>query len=415
MSSENLLEKLEERVIALEERSRHKQLSYLAILVKVNHFALKYVLKRALAKYLKNDCFNVAFCLKGGIGDFCIQFQWVKAFLDQHLVNQSDKHWGVILVVNNVNFISQMIGDYPFIDKICTEKEYISHYKCHLYFELTNIADFTIQDHKAIRQYEPQLYEQLMQAEANYGPMRPMFTKTAAGYRLAFQYAEAKEYNRYDMLGSIGLCQFDRYTKPFFNVDHGRISETLNKFQLADVKFITVVSTVGYVPIPSTIPENSNEQLDYKQQATKLIPKDLAEQIIVKLKEELPEYKIVQLGGNEAVHFDHVDIELIGKTSFNESIDIVYAADSMLSNDSGLMHVRYTMGKTATVVLWGPTSGKYIGYDANINIQGSCSPCIWLSKDWNTNCPRGYGCPRCIRSIDADRVVKAVKQSLGID
>ena len=163
MSSENLLEKLNERVTSLQERSRYKQLSPLAILTKVNHFALKYMIKRARAKYLKDDCLNVIFCLEGGIGDFCIQFQWVKAFLDQHLADQSDKHWGVILVVNNVNFISQMIGDYPFIDKICTYKEYISHYKCHLYFEFTNVADFIIQDHKAIRQYEPQLYEQLMQ------------------------------------------------------------------------------------------------------------------------------------------------------------------------------------------------------------------------------------------------------------
>lgn len=414
MSSENLLDKLNERVTALQERSRHKQLGTLAIITKVNHFALKYIIKRARAKYIKDDCLNVSFLLEGGLGDFCIQFQWIKAFLDQHLLNQGDKRWGVIVIVSNVDFIKQMIGDYPFVDKICTYKEYISNYKCHLSFEFTNVADFTIQDHKAIRQYEPQLYEQLMQAEANYGPMRPMLTKSKAAHRHIFQYAEAKGYNRYDVLGSIGLCQFDRHTKPFFNVDHGRISETLNKFQLADVKFITVVSTIGSIPVPSSIPEDSKEFLEYKQQGTRLIPKDLAEQIIVKLKEELPEYKIVQLGGKEAIHFDHVDLDLIGKTSLNESIDLVYAADSMLVNDSGLMHIRYSMGKTATVVLWGPTPGKYVGYEANINIQGTCEPCLWLTMDWNTNCPRGYGCAQCMRSIKADTVVQAVKQSLGV-
>lgn len=419
MSSENLLDKLNERVTALQERSRYKQLSPLAILTKVNHFALKYMIKRARAKYLKDDCLNVIFCLEGGIGDFCIQFQWVKAFLDQHLSNQSDKHWGVILVVNNVSFISQMIGDYPFIDKICTYKEYISHYKCHLYFEFTNVADFIIQDHKAIRKYEPQLYEQLMQAEHNYGPLRPMLTKSQAAYRHIFQYAEAKGYNRYDVLGLIGLCQFDRHTKPFFNIDQDRINETLNKFQLTNNKFIVIVSTVGYVPLPTTLhadSASSQEQLiDYKQQVTRLIPKELAEQVIVKLKAELPDYKLVQLGGKEAVHFNHVDLDLIGQTSFNESIDLAYAADSMIANDSGLMHVRYTMGKTATVVLWGPTLGKYVGYDANINIQGSCTPCHWLTTDWNTNCPRGYGCAQCMRSIKADTVVQAVKQTLGRD
>ncbi len=70
------------------------------------------------------------------------------------------------------------------------------------------------------------------------------------------------------------------------------------------------------------------------------------------------------------------------------------------------------MGKSA-VVLWGPTSGAIVGYDDDVNLQGSCKPCAFLTPDWNTSCPRGYACAQCMTTIQAADVVAGVKTLLA--
>ena len=95
------------------------------------------------------------------------------------------------------------------------------------------------------------------------------------------------------------------------------MQQTRAKFGL-EQPFIVVGSSVGFIPLPQEEQLTAEQKLQWRQKATRLIPVALAEEFIALLKQELPQYRLVQLGGKDAVPFAGVDLNLIAQTSFNE-------------------------------------------------------------------------------------------------
>ena len=93
-----------------------------------------------------------------------------------------------------------------------------------------------------------------------------------------------------------------------------------------------------------------------------------------------------------------------------QAILALAAADAVLSNDSGLLHVAAAIG-TPTVGIFGPTSPWHwaplnpIAEVIETTTEVSCRPCH------KPVCR--YGHHRCMRDIGAERVVKAVIRAMG--
>jgi ADP-heptose:LPS heptosyltransferase len=129
------------------------------------------------------------------------------------------------------------------------------------------------------------------------------------------------------------------------------------------------------------------------------------------IKRELKDYKIVQIGIN-SVKFEETDINLNGKTSFDELCAVLKHSSLHIDTDCGCVHIA-KMLNVQSVVLFGPTNAKYIGYDNNINIMsGLCRNCYTIVEDDTLPCIRGFAKPLCMNSIAPDFVAKIILEHL---
>ncbi|HKQ19422.1 MAG TPA: glycosyltransferase family 9 protein, partial [Candidatus Eisenbacteria bacterium] len=99
--------------------------------------------------------------------------------------------------------------------------------------------------------------------------------------------------------------------------------------------------------------------------------------------------------------------DMTGGTDLAELVGILAAADAVVSNDSGVMHLAAALGRP-TVGIFGSTSPVWTSpaapWVANLYAAYPCSPCF------RRTCPIGY---RCLEAIEAKAAVEALDRLLA--
>lgn len=94
-----------------------------------------------------------------------------------------------------------------------------------------------------------------------------------------------------------------------------------------------------------------------------------------------------------------------GQTSMAEAVDIMSLVDTVVSNDSGLMHVAAALDKKV-VAIYGSSDPNFtppLNSKANIiNLKLDCSPCF------ERDCPLGH--TNCLKDISPSRVLDSMNQ-----
>jgi len=139
------------------------------------------------------------------------------------------------------------------------------------------------------------------------------------------------------------------------------------------------------------------------------------EEVVLMIKEEYPDYPIVQLGKSETSQYISGAENWLDKTNLIGAFEKI--ANSLLHLDicSGLAHAAAKMS-VPSIVLFGPTPAKFYGYEWNTNItnQKTCiGGCYWLKDDWTYHCPVGYSRCKAMDDIRPETVFEAVKARLG--
>ncbi|MEE8059199.1 MAG: lipopolysaccharide heptosyltransferase II [Pseudomonadales bacterium] len=104
-------------------------------------------------------------------------------------------------------------------------------------------------------------------------------------------------------------------------------------------------------------------------------------------------------------------INLAGRTTLAEAVDILSHASAVVSNDSGLMHIAAALDRPMAVV-YGPTSPAFTpplsDKVAIEQLEVDCGPCF------QRQCPlhEKHNPMKCLRGISADRVITALDQLL---
>ena len=125
---------------------------------------------------------------------------------------------------------------------------------------------------------------------------------------------------------------------------------------------------------------------------------------------------------NEAINtsdFPNV-ISLIGKTTLNDVMEIIYHSNYYIGLDSGLMHIAVALNKP-TFTIWGASNPKLYGYDwmgtkhKIVSLHLSCSPCSsWLNANTSrVSYPTQCSDFKCITNIPVKSVINELSVFLN--
>ncbi|MCW8329586.1 lipopolysaccharide heptosyltransferase II [Photobacterium sp. SDRW27] len=96
---------------------------------------------------------------------------------------------------------------------------------------------------------------------------------------------------------------------------------------------------------------------------------------------------------------------LAGQTNLIEAVDLLAACDTVVSNDSGLMHVSAAVG-CKVVAVYGSTSPDYTpplsDQVAIVHTDIECRPCF------KRECPLGH--LKCLKELPPQKVIQAIEQ-----
>lgn len=190
----------------------------------------------------------------------------------------------------------------------------------------------------------------------------------------------------------------DRLPYPYLQANEREISETVGRFEMDISKKPLIVLAPGA-----------------SRWSTKKWPIEHFVQLSRMLIEK---YHVCVMGGDQEFGLGQVisaehpqDItNLCGKSSISEAVDLIAAAECVVANDSGLMHVAAAV-RTPIVGIYGPTSPEAyppLSDSREIFWTGAlCSPC------YQDRCP--YGHHACMRGITPQqvlgRVLKLIEKS----
>ena len=177
----------------------------------------------------------------------------------------------------------------------------------------------------------------------------------------------------------------------------------LQKFGLRAKKYITMHTGYG-------------KHFIGVEKETRQWPEENYSKLTQMLKKAHSEYQIVQIGETRQSKIDGTDIDLRGKTTFEEMLSILKNAKLHISQEGGMAIIRHFLKGGPSVTLFGPTDESFYGFKENINITARCCPhpCEWLCKSWMKKCMSTGNVAKCIQLLTPDIVFKEIKENINL-
>lgn len=150
--------------------------------------------------------------------------------------------------------------------------------------------------------------------------------------------------------------------------------KVLKKFNLIKNHYITLQSGGGDLICKNDVRQVKSDE--YKKVIKKYLGSSSTE-------------PLVQIGVRGHLVLDFVNLNLLGKTSFQEMLCILKNSKLHIQQEGGLVHLRHFLSAKASVVFWGPTDQAFYAYKENYSEEISkCKDCCceWIIPDWINEC-----------------------------
>ena len=206
----------------------------------------------------------------------------------------------------------------------------------------------------------------------------------------------ALAYPKKRMINSNSLGGLETLPRPKLSIDEASQLNALVKFSLT-----TNRQAIGLCPGAEFGPAKKWPEEHYAEVANYVASQDKQIWLFGSQKDVDTCEKIKSLVDSELQQYIHV---LAGKTSLIEAVDLLAACNTVISNDSGLMHVAASVG-CHVIGVYGSTSPKYTPPLAAkvdiVSIELECRPCF------KRECPLGH--MNCLKNLHSDTIINLLK------
>ncbi|APX07520.1 lipopolysaccharide heptosyltransferase II [Vibrio campbellii] len=205
----------------------------------------------------------------------------------------------------------------------------------------------------------------------------------------------ALAYSQEEMIDSSSLGGLDTLPRPSLFIDKKEQAEAIAKFNLNQE-----APVVGLCPGAEFGPAKKWPETHYAEVASAMVNTGKQVWLFGSQKDLETCNNIKQLVPQEHQHQIHV---LAGQTSLIEAVDLLAACQTVVANDSGLMHVAAAVGCNV-VAVYGSTSPKYTPPLAEkveiVHTDIDCRPCF------KRECPLGH--LNCLNQLSPQKVISKI-------
>lgn len=350
--------------------------------------------KRMEKETVPKDVLKVSLYPKGGLGDYIIGSK----FLD-HLLTYAPCH--IDIYCEHPDFSNAIFGWRPGVSTFsCLNAvEHNAYWKTLKNYDICLIAEVFIEinhiNEKRVEALCPKLMHDFLAHSASYWKIRPDIPD--------YMYCLENYIRRCEIRG------IDRWTA----LRHGDIFRIPDHWagiyldQAAGEKALQLTGTKDYITV-----NRGADMTGLSSMQTKVWPQAYYESFVAMFKKAYPDLAVVQLGSKDNAKIAGADRYILG-----EDMEVTkwILKNSLLHVDceGGLVHMA-TQLSTMCVVIFGPTPSAFYGYEQNSNLLPlKCGNCMGASKNWNTECLKGYDEPECMYATKPERVMETVMQYLG--
>lgn len=205
----------------------------------------------------------------------------------------------------------------------------------------------------------------------------------------------ALAYSQEEMIDSSSLGGLETLPRPSLFIDKKEQAEAIAKFNLNQE-----APVVGLCPGAEFGPAKKWPETHYAEVASAMVNTGKQVWLFGSQKDLETCNNIKQLVPQEHQHQIHV---LAGQTSLIEAVDLLAACQTVVANDSGLMHVAAAVGCNV-VAVYGSTSPKYTPPLAEkveiVHTDIDCRPCF------KRECPLGH--LNCLSQLSPQKVISKI-------
>lgn len=232
--------------------------------------------------------------------------------------------------------------------------------------------------------------------EMRYGLLNDLRPNKKAFHYMVERYV-ALAHPKAEMINSSSLGGLETLPVPKLTIDLAAQSATLKKFNLN-----TDSTIIGLCPGAEFGPAKKWPEEHYAEVAHAMAQKNHQIWLFGSQKDLDTCNSIKSKVPDELQNKVHV---LAGRTSLIEAVDLLGACETVVSNDSGLMHVAAAVG-CHVVAVYGSTSPKYTPPLAEkveiVHTDIECRPCF------ERECPLGH--LKCLRELNPEVIVNSIRK-----
>ena len=343
---------------------------------------------------LNPNCLNIGFTLEGGVGDVLIAAAYIQEFR-----KQLDSNCQIDVYAHPSKDINAVICDNPAFDNVYIRD--VSYGREHLYDLFIKFLIYPKVHiyHKervvAFSKKLPLYVDVLQKFETEHSFVFENFPRANMLANLFEKKCGKTRIEQPDIDGCLGLNAATPYKIKVKNTG------LLKKYKLLDRPYITVHRGI----------DGNNAFVE----STKLWLTDYYNELLKLIKKKYPNIVIVQIGisSSRCVTLDNVDINMVGKTTFNEVAELIRGSVIHIDGEGGFVHLNHFLGGTSAV-FFGPTLKEFFGYPENLNFSANVcqNGCEWLTPNWSSKCVMGSSAPKCMVELKPKMVFPAIDDYL---